>query len=417
MLYNKYRAILRANPLFASAINLMASAGVSALFGFIFWIVVARSFNSESVGLATTLLSVSALISLLGMAGFDTVFVRFLPKSEHRNETINGGLIISAIATTVISLGFCLIAPLITPKIGFLSANVWNILAFVIFTIFGTWNVLTNAVLVAYRRTSFVIVINIIFSAVKMVLPFVIKDGGALVIFAFMGIAQVVNVALSVAALMKYYDYRPSLRINYEPIKKLRKYGSVVYFAHMTNLLPDSILPLIVVDKLGAPSAAYFYIAFTIANLLYTIAFATTQALLAEASHEEDRIREHFGKAIKLTSALLVPISVVIIVVCPLVLSFFGDGYKGGATSLLRILSLSGLAVMAYSGLGTLFKLTHDFRALMVTNATNAISIIGLAFVFVGPWGLNGIGWAWLIGNVVSVASGGYYSLRWLRQR
>src|SRR6185437_10405911 len=174
----KIKAFSDKNSFAVSAINLMLSAGVTALFGFVFWTIVARSYHPETVGLATTLLSMSSLLSLLGLAGFDTVFVKFLPKFKHRNDQINSGLILASLATAIISGVFCILIPWLSPKLLFVQHNVWYILSFIFVTVLTTWNTLTNAIFIAYKRTSFVVAINIIFSAVKMLLPFLIPTGG-----------------------------------------------------------------------------------------------------------------------------------------------------------------------------------------------------------------------------------------------
>lgn len=399
----------KSSTLLANSINLMLSSGIIALFGFVFWTIVARSFRTSTVGLATTLLSMSTLLSLLGLAGFDTIFIRYLSRSKQKNTYINTGLIFTGIASVLVAILFCALIPLISPRLSFVDHNIKYLLSFVIFTVFTTWNALTNAAIVAYRKASFVVAINIVFSFVKLVLPFLIKYGGPMTIFNFTGIAQVVNVVLSVGVLMYYFKFRPSIRLDKKIFRKIRRYGFTVYIANTLNLLPDSALPLIVIDKLGAAAAAYFYVAFTIANLLYTIAFSTTQALLAEASHEGGSIGNNLRKSLKIISSILIPATLILIAVCPLILDIFGEHYRTGAVSVLRILSLSSIPIMIYSALGTIFKFTHNLKAILFTNSVNALSVIFLAFVAAKPWGLNGIGWAWLLGNLLSIAVGLYF--------
>lgn len=402
------------NSLVANSLSLMLAAGATAGFGFVFWIIIAHTFNTASVGLATTVLSMSGLIALLGLAGFDTTFIRFLAKSKKRNDQINSGLLGAAGTTAILAILFCVLIPWLSPKLSIIDKNPWFVLAFIVFTIFSCWNTLTNAALIAYRRASFVLVINIIFSALKMCLPFLVHSGGPMTIFVIVGIAQIVNVALSIAALVKFYDYTPSLKIHFDVIKKTIRFSSTVYVGNVLNLLPDSALPLIVIDKLGASSAAYFYIAFTIANLLYTIAFSTTQALLAEASFYEADFKAHILKGLRVISALLIPAIVLIFVLCPFILRIFGRNYENGSTELLRIMSVSGLAVMFYAILGTTFKLTHNLKAILATTSTNAIAIIVLSLLLAPRWGLDGVGWAWMIGSFASVFVGFiFFILRW----
>jgi O-antigen/teichoic acid export membrane protein len=384
----------------------MLATVAAALFGFVFWILIARSFNTSTVGLATTLIASSSLISLLGLAGFDTVFIRFLAKSKRKNDQINSGLLITAIVTIIVSVLFCLLIPVLSPKLQFVDHNARNITIFIVFTIFTTWNMLTNAILISFRRTSIVLLINIIFSAVKVLLPFTIRAGGPMMIFTIVGIAQVINVILSLFALAKYFNYVPSFKIHFDIILHTLIFSMVVYLSNLLNLLPDSALPFIVLNKLGTSAAAYFYIAFTIANILYTIAFATSQALLAEISNDDEHFKNYTLKGLKIISVLLVPGIIILYFLCPYVLNLFGHNYKEGATSILRILSISGFAVMFYAVLITIYKFTNNLKAILAITSSNALVIILFSLKFVNLWGLNGVGWAWLIGSVTAVLIG-----------
>jgi O-antigen/teichoic acid export membrane protein len=400
------------NSLLKNSINLMLSAGVTALFGFVFWTIVARTFKPSTVGLATTLLSMSSLISLLGLVGFDTIFVRFLPKSIHRSDEINNGMIVSGVASAIIALLFCAIIPFISPKLHFVDTHIAFVLAFMLVSIFTTWNTLTNAALIAYRKTSLVVIINILFSALKMCLPFIIHSGGPMTIFAFTGAAQVINVILSVAALMLYFDYKPALRVDFGILKEMRKYGLAVYIGQILNLLPDSFLPLIVVNELGPIAAAYFYIAITIANLLYTVSFSTAQALLAEASYDERHVLQHLKRGLKFSSAILAPLIIVVIVFCPLILSLFGHGYREGSVGVLRLLSIAGFGVMVGALINFVFKQTKHLKAMLITTGMNSVSTVILSFILVKQYGLDGIGWAFILGGCASLITGVYFLVK-----
>ena len=392
--------------LLKNSVILMVASLIGALFSFVFWIIVAHSFRTEIVGLATTLLSVASLLSLLGLAGFDTIFIRFLAKSKSRNEHINSGLIIAGVVSSFIAGLFCLLVPLISPKLSFVSHNPEYVLAFIVVTVFMTWNILTNAILIAYRRTSFVLVINLIFSVLKISLPFIIRSGGPMTIVVFVGISQIVNVILSVAVLMKYFSYRPAIKINFGLVFETLHYSSAMYASNILNLLPDSALPIIIVDKIGATAAAYFYIAFSIANLIYTIIFSTNQVLLAEISHDGKNFMKHMKDGSLIILSISVPVIILAIIFCPIILSLFGHAYRDGATSILRILAISGFAVMAYTALGIIFKFKKDLKAMLTMVTVNAVVIIVLSMLLVKTQGLNGIGYAWLIGSVVAAGTG-----------
>lgn len=392
-----------------NSLNLMAGTAAIAAFGFIFWVVVARTFRAETVGLATTLIAMTNLLALLSLLGFDTLLNRFLPKSRNKSEQISSALIITGAGATFIAGTFCLLTPLIAPKLALIIHHSLYAVLFIIVTILATWNTVTNAIFIAYRRTTFVLVISILFSAVKMCLPFLVRSGGPITILCFAGIAQFVNVALSIGAMMKFLGYSPSFTLNLKELKTLRKYGLATYTAHVLNLLPDSSLPLIVIDRLGAAAAAYFYIAFTIANLLYTIAYSTSQTLLAEVSHDEINFGKHVRKGAEILAGFMTPAIILLTIASPLILDMFGHRYRFGSIDVLRILSVSGFFVACYSLLGTIFKIKGNLRGMITTNFVYALLITLLSIPFANALGLPGIGLAYLLGNAVSCMVGWYF--------
>jgi len=59
------------------------------------------------------------------------------------------------------------------------------------------------------------------------------------------------------------------------------------YLAGLFITCPNLILPIMVLNTLGAEQAAYYYIAFAIASLLFMIRNAVSMSLFVEGSHDE----------------------------------------------------------------------------------------------------------------------------------
>lgn len=106
---------------------------------------------------------------------------------------------------------------------------------------------------------------------------------------------------------------------------------------------------------------------------------------------------------------ILIPAIILVVALCPYALEFFGQGYRTGATSILRLMSVSGLGVMFYSLFSAVFKLLHNLIAVIVTAATNSIVIILLSLILPRTWGLTGIGVAWLVGSFTSAVVAFYF--------
>jgi len=149
--------------------------------------------------------------------------------------------------------------------------------------------------------------------------------------------------------------------------------------------------------------------AFTIASVLYTIAYASMQSVFAESSHDEAALRTHIGKAAKLIIILLVPAALLTAILSNFLLTLFGLEYARGAGELLQLFALSALPVAAYSALGAVFKVTKNLLGMVVMNGVYAVVTLGMRAITISYGGLMAVGWAWMVGNVAACATGALF--------
>lgn len=390
--------------LLRNSVYLMASTGVLSLFGFLFWIITARLFSAEEVGFATTLISAMNLIATLSLVGFNASLVRFLPENTRPNGMINAALAIVSVTSLVLAAGFVAFIPFFSPKLAFMQSSILAIALFVVFCILSALNILTDAVFLAHRRAHFILIINTIFSASRLAFPFLLISLGAVGIFAAAGIAQTIGLFLSLAALMLYFGYFPT-RMDASQLRALSHYSLGTYAASSLNLLPATLLPLVITAHLGPAESAYYYICLMIANLLYVIPFATTRALFAEGSNTEHAFTAQITRAMKLILALMVPAILMIVLGGHFLLGFFGAEYATGGTILLTLFAIAGIAVSAMSVINVYFLITKDVSAMIAISGVYALSTIGLSYALLG-YGLTGVGIAWIIGNTLASLAG-----------
>ncbi len=396
---------LRASSLLMNAVYLMLATLVMAALGFVFWVVVSRAYDPAAVGLATTLLAVSGLLSLAGLAGFDTAFVRFLPRAQQKNEYITGGLCVVAAITAVLAAAVAVILPIVSSDFAVLRSG-GAFAAFVFFTVVTGLNTLTNAVFLAGKRAGYILLINTLFSLCKVLLPLALVRGGALMIFLIAGVAQLVGLGLSLWWMYRAFGYRFVRRFDTRLIRANRRFSTSAYAASMLNLLPPTVLPLLIIAQLGAAEAAYYYMAFTIAGVLYTIIYASMQSVFAESSHDEAATGRHVRGALRLLCWLLPAAVLGLVLLSPWLLGLFGASYSQGASGLLRLFALGALPVALYAVLGAIFKVTKNVPGMLGMNVIYAGTIMAVSYLALDGHGLAAVGWAWLAGNVAAGVSG-----------
>ena len=106
-----------------SSVFLMASSATMALLGFFFWIVVARNFSPEQVGVGTSLISAISLIAYLSLLGLNGTLVRFMATSRARDAQITESLVVVGVVGIVISLVYLMVVPLYAPSLAFVADN------------------------------------------------------------------------------------------------------------------------------------------------------------------------------------------------------------------------------------------------------------------------------------------------------
>jgi O-antigen/teichoic acid export membrane protein len=272
-------------------------------------------------------------------------------------------------------------------------------------------NALVSAVFLAHKQARYILAISIILGLSKILLPLLIAPGNALTIFAIAGMAQLTGLMWGFILMRRKFSYAFSALFDINVVRVVRKFSFSMYASSILNLLPPTLLPILVVHIMGPANAAYYYMAFTIAGALYTIAYASMQSVFAEGSHNATAIHAHAIKALKLVTVLLLPASLLITALASFILGWFGQEYAQEATALLRLFALGALPIAVYSAMGAIFKVTKNLRGIVCMNAVYAVVTLSSAYWLMPSLGLVAIGVAWIIGNMAACAIGALFLL------
>jgi len=81
---SKFYSYLTNDSLYRNSIYLILSMGVVSVFGFFFWMINARLYSAEQVGIGTTLISLMSLISSFSFLGLGNNLIKYLPTSDKK---------------------------------------------------------------------------------------------------------------------------------------------------------------------------------------------------------------------------------------------------------------------------------------------------------------------------------------------
>jgi O-antigen/teichoic acid export membrane protein len=215
-------------------------------------------------------------------------------------------------------------------------------------------------------------------------------------------VAQGVGAVISFIVLVKKFNYKPKIQISKKTIKNVWKYSGGNYLADAFNFLPTSVLPIIIVNRLGADKSAYYFIVMMIVGLLYVIPNSVTRSLFSEGSFDKNSISKNIKKTMRHIALMLIPAIIVLLISGKFLLAVFGKNYSSEGIIFLYIMTLFSILLSISSLYASLFRLTNNIKALIVRNAVYSLGIIVMTYAML-PHGLVGVGLAYILSGIFTI--------------
>lgn len=394
---------VRSDSLKRSSLLLILAQLTNAGGLFFFWIINARLFSASLVGLATAFISFGVLVATFTNLGLPNTIIRFLPKSK-----LPGGLFSSSLALVSLSsmLGGLIALELVSriaPRLDFINNSTSLEILFVMLVMSTAVSALLDGTLVSFRKGELVLTKSVIVNIPRLVIPFFAVAAGVrgmtsiYTLTLLLGIGY--NLVMIVGKLLAEHSLRPDLGL----VLQHKAYATSNYFGGLFGVLPITLVPIIVLNQLGAASAAYFYIPMMIAAMISLICNSISQALISECAQTDDldEQKHFFKRAMKHQYQLLLPLIGVLIVFAWPVLDVYGRAYADNGFLPLVVLILSGLFV-GLNWLGdTWLNITKRHKDYFLMNAFNAVSVVGFVYLF-SKHGLVAVAFGWMLGQITS---------------
>ena len=405
----RQRYVLR-TPLYSNSFFLLGNSVFTGVFGFLFWIVAARLYSAEDLGLGSALISAALLLSFLSRFGLGFGIIRFLSHSGVGAQgLITTCFTLSGLAAIVIAIVFLAGLPLLAPRLGFVLENPLLIAAFITFVASGTMFNLLTQVFVAVRRAEFALIQGAIVGLLRLTLVAMMASlFGAFAIVASWGLAVALSLGIGILLFM------PRLLPAYVPAPNLRRFGvarEILQFSvsnHVSNglwRLPSWLLPIMVVNLLGGEANAYFFVGWAMAGHLFQIPIAASLSLFSEGSHNERLLARDVKKALKFIVVLLFPAVVLMLVAADKLLLLFGTEYSKEGSSLVRVLAIAALPLSVNALYLAVGRVKRRLKNIVLVGAVIGLGTLGLGYLLIPTLGIIAVGVAWLASqSLVAVA-------------
>lgn len=371
---------------------------ISGLIGFLYWIIAAKYYSQDAVGINTALISAMNLIVLLSYLGLDQSIIRFFPDGNKFNIFLTS-IIVIIISTLILGIIFIIGINFWSPNLAVVKNFAFPFLiALLAFSLTQP----TAQTFIALRKSQYYLYQNI-FLGLRLVLIFIPFLGEFGIVISF-GISAIIATIISF-----YYIYKLDLKkpdksklilIDWSYLKKSFRFSIGNYFLIILLTAPSYLLPLIVLNVLGSVQTASYYISYTIGSVLFMISAAFSTSLFVEGSHGES-LKLNAIKSLKAIFIVLSPLAAILYCFGGLFLSLIGKNYLYG-TDLLRSIVISSFFYSICMVFLSIRRIQRKITDLLIVSGIIFVLIISLSYYFMLNYGINGVGYALIISYLVA---------------
>ncbi|MCK5216670.1 MAG: oligosaccharide flippase family protein [Methanosarcinales archaeon] len=381
------------DPLFKNSYFLMVSTIIGSILGFIFWMLVTRYYMPHDVGLATALISIVNLLTTFSLLGFNFGILRFLPNEKDKMDMINSCLTVTFFFAVVLSLIFILGIGTWSPTLLFMRESLIFTTVFTVFVFTNSLVRLQQTIFVALRSAKLSLIQNTILSTLKLIFVIFLVAFGVFGIISSWTIAACIVLILSSILLlpMRVHSYLPIPTIKKKIIKDMFQISFGNYIAENFAVIPNSILPLMIISVLTPEMNAYFFMALAILNILLVVPVAINGSLFVEGSYAPDKFRNNVIKALKFTFLLIIPMIFGIFIFGDKLLLLFGKTYSENAYYVLCVLVLSIIPFAINKLYMTIKNIQLKVKSIIYLNVFISILTVAISYLLMLKIGLIGV--------------------------
>ena len=378
------------DPLYKNSFLIMLSSISSAIFGFIFWMLAAKLYPKEDVGIATALISSLSLLIMLSRFGLDQSIIRFFPEKD-KSKVFGTAVIITTFFAVLFGIIFIAGTGIWSPELNGIKKYAP---LYLLFLAVNSISSLAGTSFVALRKAEYYFFQNLL-AGLRIFFLFPLLFLGAIGIFSSVGMAFFITLTFSLFFLIKS-GITPA-GIDRKFLNDAFHFSAGNYITGLLITAPNMILPIMVLNILGAGKTAHYYIAFAIASLLFMIPGAVSTSLFVEGSHGE-ALKKITLKSLFAIFSLLIPAVIILYFFGGFILNLIGKSYAVAGFNLLRIMALSSFFVAICRIYLSIKRVQKDIKGLILLSALIFVLLLGLSYVFMLKFGIIGVGYAWMVG-------------------
>ena len=380
------------DPLFKNAFFLMLSCISTAGFGFIFWMLAAKFYSASDVGIATGIISSMTLIVNLSRLGLDYSIIRFFPTHD-KCRVFSTSTIIPTFIALIFGLIFILGINFFSPELLLLRSPLY-LFFYLISLISSSVIFMAGISFVAIRAAEFQLYLNMIVgSRVLFIILFI--SLGAIGIFYAVGASFFFAFIVSLVLIIKS-GINLKLEIDRKFLTDSFNFSAGNYLTGLFMTVPNTLLPIMILNMHLVEQAAYYYIVYGIVFLLFMIPDSISTSLFVEGSNGQS-LKKTVIRALVIIFLFLIPIGLFLYIYGAWILGFIGQDYVAGGLGVLRLMIFASFFVVVNNVYFAIKRIQKDTKEITVLSGIIFILLIGFSYLLLPILGIKGIGYAWII--------------------
>jgi O-antigen/teichoic acid export membrane protein len=388
---------------------LVGLVAVSVL-GFGFWWLAARLFPHEDVGIVASLVSLSTFGAALGILGFDAGIMRFASRELYPRRLIRTILLV----TGLLAAGVGLVIPLVVLTINHVDSGLlWPLTGLSLaLTVWTVWSFVTNGALIAARKAQFASLQLLVYGVLKIVLLAAFVSVGVVGLLAAYALPLLVPLLLGFLLIPRYWPAENPQGTAHS-IREVAALSAGNWISYLGYSLPNLSGPALILTFFDASTAAYFFLAFQLAEILNYGADALSKSLLTHGSRE-DRLSHAITSRVRTrVFVILVPLVAAGILAAPYVGFLVGGPGLSEHALFIQLFLLATLPRSSYQLLQAQFNVDRRPAAVAVCGATFGVLTLGglLLGLFVRV-NVDVLPSAWIVGGMGALLVGLYLMRR-----
>lgn len=391
------------DALLRNSLAMMTTTVVTSLFGYAFWLVVARIYPAGVSGAGAAVTSALQATALCASVGAAAAMVEWLPRCSSRLEFRRRFAVGLVVAATGAVLGSALVVAVLGHATGTLPALGTPIggLVFGLGTVFFAVGIVIDYAAVAQRSAALMLGRNTLFVALRIpvvLLPALLPGTGDQILTAW-ALAGGLSLSAACAGFRGgTYGRRPWPAFDglATHLREMRNSLLGQHFITLASMLGSYLLPVIVVARVSATADAYFFATWMLGAAFFMISPAVSTALFAATSSDPAAIAAAVRRSAILIACLLVVPMGAALFGGGLLLSLFGPAYPGEGRVLLILLTLSAVPDAVTNVAVAVLRATSRLRAALVLNTAMLAAGVGLSWALLPHLGIVAVGVSWL---------------------